>query len=142
MRLYLASLAAELGHRDVIAAAGGRLQRASEWDGSVVAFFYVVDQLLPGVRARAAAIDARVPPLTSVRVAAPADSGLLQIKEVLPIPYTVYISRSENLVWTATPLNTIRNAAHTHTFTTQAINRRATMWEHDTLKSLRLNCGI
>jgi hypothetical protein len=54
VRLYLASLAAELGHRDVIAAAGGRLQRPSEWDGSVVAFFYVVDQLLsdPGACAR------------------------------------------------------------------------------------------
>jgi hypothetical protein len=54
VRLYLASFAAEQGHRDVIAAAGGRLQRASEWDGSVVAFFYVLDQLLsdPGACVR------------------------------------------------------------------------------------------
>ena len=38
----------------------------------------------------------RVPPLTSVRVAAPADSGQLQIKEVLPIPYTVYMNVDRN----------------------------------------------
>ena len=38
----------------------------------------------------------RVPPLTSVRVAAPADSGQLQIKEVLPIPFTVYMNVERN----------------------------------------------
>ena len=46
VRLYLASIAEEQGHRNAIAAAGGRLQRASEWDGSVTAFFYVVDRIL------------------------------------------------------------------------------------------------
>lgn len=37
-----------------------------------------------------------MPPLTSVRVAAPADSGQLQIKEVLPIPFTVYMNVERN----------------------------------------------
>ena len=61
VRLYLASLAAEQGHRDVIAAAGGRLQRASEWDGSRSwhSFMSLISSSPTQVRARAAAIDAR-----------------------------------------------------------------------------------
>jgi hypothetical protein len=76
------------------------------------------------VCARAAAIDARASAhiCSCCRARGPADSGQLQIKEVLPIPYTMYISRSGNLVWTATPLNTIE-MPRIPTLTTQAIKK-------------------